>query len=288
MDGTGVALVTPFDADGSLREEALLEVADHVADAVDFVVPCGSTGEAPLLTDDERARVVELVADAVDCPVVAGTGGPGYRTTLARTERAAEVGADAALVVTPFYYGHDGRTLSAYYRDLADESPVPIYLYQIPGYTGTALSPETVESLASHPNVAGMKDSSGDVGRFQRYADRTADAEFSLLVGSGSVYAAALDAGADGGILALANLVPGLAAGIYRRHGEDPAAARALNADLVELNEAVTARYSIPGLKAGMEHRGLPAGHPRRPFRPAGDDVRRDVATLTDAVLEGE
>ncbi|PSQ17369.1 dihydrodipicolinate synthase family protein [Halobacteriales archaeon QS_8_69_26] len=286
MDGTGVALVTPFGPDGSLREDDLRSVADRVAEHVDFVVPCGSTGEAPLLTDEEAARVVRAVADEVDVPVVAGTGGPGFDGTLDRTVRAAEAGADAALVVTPYYYGHDQRTLSAYYRDLADESPLPVYLYSIPTYTGVALSPETVGALSTHPNVAGIKDSSGDLERAHRYVERTTDADFSVLVGSGSIYAAALDGGADGAILAMANLVPGLASEVYRRHREDPAAARALNADLVELNHAVTARYGVPGLKAAMEHRGMPAGHPRRPFRPVGDDVRRELATMVDGVLD--
>lgn len=285
MQGTGLPLVTPFDQTGEVDEPALRELVDRVTDAgVDFIVPCGSNSEAPLLTAAERRRVVEIVADRSDVPVLAGTGQPGYRETLADTEAAAKVGADAALVVTPYYFRHDQGALASYYRDLADESPVPIYLYSVPKYTETALDPRTIESLATHPNVGGIKDSSGNLERLQRTVDLTADSEFSVLVGSGSIYAAGLDHGADGGVLALANVVPALASDIYRRHVDgDSDGARDLNRSLVELNRAVTARHGVPGLKAAMRSRSLPAGHVRRPFQPVDDATATELAELVEA-----
>jgi 4-hydroxy-tetrahydrodipicolinate synthase len=289
MHGTGPPLVTPFDADGEIDEPALRDLVAWVeARGVDFLVPCGSNSEAELMTAEERARTVEVVCDVASVPVLAGTGSPGLRETLAATDDAATAGADAALVVTPFYYSHDQSTLETYYRDLADEASVPIYLYSVPAYTDVALMPETVGRLADHPNVAGMKDSSGDLERFMLTRRETADADFDLLVGSGSVLAPALDAGADGGVLALSNIAPAEATEVYERHqAGDRTGAHDLNADLVALNRAITAEYSVPGLKYAMRERGAPAGHERRPHRPPDDAARAaldahldDLATL--------
>jgi 4-hydroxy-tetrahydrodipicolinate synthase len=282
VKGIGLPLATPFTSDGALDEDALCELVSWAeARGVDFIVPCGSNSEAELMTADERARVVELVAEEASVPVLAGTGHPGYEATRAATADAAAAGADAALVVTPFYYDHDDETLAAYYRDLADESEIPVYLYSVPPFTGVELSPEVVGELATHPNVAGMKDSSGDVETFVRERRRTADADFDLLVGAGGVLAQALDAGADGGVLALANVAPEAVVDVYETHrAGDHAAARERNADLVELNRAVTSEYGVPGLKAAMRARGAPAGHPRRPFRSVSETARDELETL--------
>ncbi|SIR48336.1 4-hydroxy-tetrahydrodipicolinate synthase/4-hydroxy-2-oxoglutarate aldolase [Haladaptatus litoreus] len=285
MHGTGVPLLTPFDDEGNLREADLRELVAWVEDrGVDFIVPCGSNSEAELMSVEERNRVTEIVADEASVPVLAGTGHPGLRETLRQTNLAAEAGADAALVVTPFYFGHGDDTLADYYRTVAEESPIPVYLYSVPVFTDVVLSPEVVGELADHENIAGMKDSSGNLTRLQRERARTEDADFDLLVGSGSIFAAGLDAGADGGILGLANVAPERASEIYRLHqGGHDAQARQLNAKLVELNQAITAEYGVPGAKAAMQARGAPAGAPRRPHRPVSDEVRGELAELVQA-----
>jgi len=291
MDGLGVPLATPFGDAGDVDHDALAELVSWVTDrGVDFLVPCGSNSESELLTADERAAVVETVVDAApaDVPVLAGTGSPGLRETREATERAAGAGAEGALVVTPFYYDHTESDVEAYYWEVADASPLPVYLYSVPKYTGHALAPRTVESLATHPNVAGMKDSTGDLGAFQRIRRFTADEAFDLFVGSASVFAAALDAGGDGGVLALANVAPERAADITDEHaaGNDDAA-RALNRAVVELNHAVTAEYGVPGLKAAMRSRGLPAGTVRSPHRPVDEAAVDELESLVaDAVGE--
>jgi dihydrodipicolinate synthase/N-acetylneuraminate lyase len=289
MQGLGVPLATPFDEDGDVDHDALAALTDWVTErGVDFLVPCGSNSEAELLTADERTAVVETVADAApeDVPVLAGTGAPGRRETLELTAAAADAGADAALVVTPFYFGHDDDAVAAYYRELADDSPLPVYLYSVPKYTGYTLPPAVAGDLAEHHNVAGMKDSSGDLGAFQRTRTATADDDFDLLVGSGSVFAPALDAGADGGVLALANVAPEVASEILAAHhrGDDDAA-RARNRAAVDLNHAVTAEYGVPGLKAAMRSRGAPAGTVRSPHRPVDDEAAGALAALVDDTL---
>ncbi|MFC5971903.1 dihydrodipicolinate synthase family protein [Halomarina salina] len=285
MHGTGAPVVTPFDESGAVDEAALRETVEwQEARGIDFLVPCGSTSEAPLMTPDERARVTEVVCDAASGPVLAGTGHAGLAATKDQTERASKAGADGALVVTPFYFDHGPETMRRYYEAVADASPIPVYLYSVPVFTDVALDPDTVESLATHSNVHGMKDSSGDIGTFQRLRDRTPD-DFDLFVGSGSVYAPALDAGADGSITSLANLVPEAASEVYETHAEYGAEARELSAALVELNVAVTETYGIPGLKAAMRDRGAPAGYPRSPFEDVDDETREQLTELVDDVL---
>lgn len=289
MQGLGVPLATPFDDDGDVDHDALAALTDWVTDrGVDFLVPCGSNSEAELLTADERTAVVETVVDAApdDANVLAGTGAPGLRETLELTEDAADAGADGALVVTPFYFDHDDEDVAAYYRAVADAAPIPVSLYSVPKYTGYALPPEVVGDLADHPNVAGMKDSGGDLGAFQRTRARTADADFDLLVGSGGVFAPALDAGADGGVLALANVAPEVASEILDAHRSgDDERARDLNRAAVDLNHAVTAGHGVAGLKAAMRSRDAPAGTVRSPHRPVDDDAAADLAALVDGLL---
>ncbi|WP_277554918.1 dihydrodipicolinate synthase family protein [Halobaculum limi] len=287
MHGTGPPLVTPFDADGDLDETALRGLVAWVEDrGVDFLVPCGSNSEAELMTAEERARTVEVVADAASVPVLAGTGSPGLRETLEATDAAADAGADAALVVTPFYYGHDQETLEAYYTEVADAAEIPVYLYSVPAYTDTKLAPDTIGRLARHPNIGGMKDSSGDIQSFQRIEARTADADFDLMVGSGGVLAQALAAGGTGGVLALANIAPEATTAIYEAHeAGDDARARELTAACVELNYAVTGGYSVPGLKYAMRQRDAPAGHVRSPHRPADAEA---TAALDDLLADLE
>lgn len=286
MEGTGVAVVTPFTAGGDIDESALATLVGELeARGVDFIVPVGSNGESVLLSPDERTRVIQLVTDAATVPVLAGTGTPGLRRTRRATERAAAAGADGALVVTPYYYKHNQSTLAAYYRDLAESAPLPVYAYSTPSKVGVHLEAETVAELATHPNIAGLKDSSGDLERLQREVALTSDQAFDVLIGHGGLYAQALDAGAAGGVLAVANLVPAVVSEVYDRHtADDAVGARALNATLVELNHAVTAEYGVPGLKAAMRLRGLPAGHVRSPHRPVGPEVEAELEDLLAAV----
>jgi Dihydrodipicolinate synthase/N-acetylneuraminate lyase len=281
MDGVGPPLVTPFTQEGDLDEPALRELVGWVEQrGVDFHVPCGSNSEAELMTSTERTRVIEIVVEEASVPVLAGTGSPGLRETLEATEAAAAVGADAALVVTPFYFNHDQSTLETYYRAVADAAPLPVYLYSVPGYTDVRLQPETVEKLATHDNIVGMKDSSGDVAEFIRLANRTENADFQPVVGSGSVLAQALDAGGSGGVLALANIAPAVCSEIFQLHQEDPEAARELNAGFVELNRAITATYGIAGLKWAMRARGAPAGHVRSPHQPIDEPAKSALESL--------
>ena len=288
VSGVGPPLVTPFDQNGDVDYGRLRELVGWVESrGVDFLVPCGSTSEAALLTADERARVVETVVSAASVPVVAGTGHPGLRETLESTRAAREAGADAALVVTPFYYEHGQEQLVAYYRELAGQSPLPVYLYAVPTYTGLELDPDTVGSLAAESGIAGLKDSSGSLGALVGHRRRTDDS-FTLLAGSADLLASGLVHGSDGGILAVANLRPELAAETVECHERDPERARRLTADLGEFHRAVF-EHGIPGLKWALRKRGAPAGYPRSPHRTLDDERRASLRrTLEDIERRSE
>ncbi|MFC7074576.1 dihydrodipicolinate synthase family protein [Halovenus rubra] len=281
MHGIGPPLVTPCTEQGDVDYAALRELVGWVENrGVDFLLACGSTSEAELLTAAERKRVVETVVEEASVPVLAGTGHPGLRETLDSTAAAVDAGADAALVVTPFYYNHGHDTLVSYYRAVADSAEIPVYLYSVPGYTDVQLTPKTVAELASHPNIAGMKDTNGSLGSFIRTQQRVADGTFDLLIGTANILSQALSAGARGGVLALANLYPRKCVKIHELYESTPKRAQSLNAELVDINTAVTTMYGIPGLKWAMRQRGAPAGYPRSPQQPPDEHAKQHLASL--------
>lgn len=283
INGVGPPLVTPFTQSGDVDYDRLRELVEWVeSHGVDFLVPCGTTSEAELLTTAERARVIETVVDAASVPVIAGTGHPGLRETKASTQTAADVGADGVLVVTPFYYSHSQETFISYYRELAKGSSLPVYLYSVPDYANAHLDPETVGTLAGHPNIVGIKDSSGLFGRFVR-TTRRVDEEFTLLVGSAALVASTLAAGGDGEILGIANLRPDIATAIPDLLERDPARASAETSRLHEIHETVF-EHGIPGLKWAMRERGAPAGYPRSPHQPLTVETKDKLRRALDGI----
>jgi 4-hydroxy-tetrahydrodipicolinate synthase len=279
--------VTPFDETGAIDKARLQDLVAWVEErGVDFITPCGSNSEAELMTASERETVIEVVTEEARVPVLAGTGSPGMKETLQATEAAASAGADAALVITPFYYTFDQSELESYFIDVADEAQIPIYLYSVPAFTGVKLNPETVGRLASHPNIAGMKDSNAELGEFTRTQQRTADKDFHLLIGSASVLAQSLEVGGAGGVNAFANLYPERLSEVYEIHDDDPRRARELNASLVELNTAITAKYGISGLKWAMRYRDAPAGYSRTPHTEPEKEALDHLQSLVDNLSE--
>ena len=284
MEGTGVPLVTPFDEKGDIDESKLAELVGWVEErGVDFIVPCGSNSEAELMTAEERARVVEIVVESASVPILAGTGHPGLRESTIQTELAASAGADAALIVTPFYFSHSQEDMAIYYKKLAELVSIPVYLYSVPKFTHVSLEPDTIAELSDDENIKGMKDSSGNSDLFQQEVEVTKEKEFDMLVGAGGIYAQALEMGATGGVLALANIAPEKCSEIYQLYKKgDSENAKILNDELVELNRGVTGTYGISGLKAAMEMRGAPAGFSRSPHRGVGGAEKEGLQNLLD------
>jgi 4-hydroxy-2-oxoglutarate aldolase len=248
-------------------------------------VALGSNGEAVHLDRDER-HVVIATARAVagsQGQVLAGAGTDSTRGTIALCQLAAEAGADVALVLPPSYYRArmDAAALRAHYLAVADASPIPVMIYNMPANTaGLDLDAETILTLSAHPNIAGMKDSSGNVAKLAEVV-AGARADFVTLAGSAGFLLPALVVGARGAIAALANIAPKecleLVALFEASRLEE---ARALQARLIPVNTAVTSGYGVPGLKAALEFVAHYGGAPRRPLAPLGQGERVRLRSL--------
>ena len=211
-----------------------------------------------------------------------GTGAESTRLTVRRCHEAHTVGADAVLVVAPHYYSGamSVEALRAHYRRVADDSPLPVLLYNIPKYMHFRLEPALVAELATHENVVGIKDSSGDLALLQAYLQAQSDS-FTVLTGNGAQLHAALTAGARGGILAVALFAAGRAVAIHRAHAAgDPATAERLQAELKPAAATIVGELGVPGVKAAMDAAGLHGGPVRAPLLDLDAAARARVAAL--------
>ena len=269
--GLYTPITTPFAVDGTLDEAALRTNIGYWIDTpLTGLVLLGSNGEAPQLDDAEADRVLAIAREAVprDRPLIAGTGRESTRATIAATRRAAQAGVDAVLVRTPsFFKGQmTSDALDRFYTAVADASMTPVLLYNVTMYTGVNLLPDAVEKLAAHPNIVGIKESGSDMAQMAEYITRTPD-DFTVLAGSATTFFAALCAGADGGVLALASLLPEQCRRLMtlvrdRRIDE----ARDLQRLLTPLARSVGSVYGVAGLKAALDLIGYTGGLPRPPL----------------------
>lgn len=288
LDGILAPLVTPFDRAGEVDGDAFVaNVRAHLAAGLHGVVVAGSTGEAALLDEDERARLVELARGAVPAEgtLLVGTGAESTRAVITRSRAAAERGADGVLVVAPHYYG-DAMTPDAlrdHYLRIADASPVPVLLYTIPKYMHFALPADVVAVLARHENIVGMKDSSGDATLLRGYL-ATQGAAFKVLTGSGSLLGEALGLGAHGAILAVALFAPALALDVLQAaRAGDSGGVTASQQRLAPLAARIVAGMGVAGVKAALDAVGLRGGAPRPPLRPLTPDGADTLRSLIRA-----
>ncbi|HEX2203434.1 MAG TPA: dihydrodipicolinate synthase family protein [Longimicrobium sp.] len=245
------------------------------------VVLFGSTGEGPLLDEDEKARLTDAARDVVgERLLLAGTGAESTRATIRATKAVAAEGADAVLVQPPAYYKPlmTPEALRDHYTAVADASPVPVILYQVPPrFSGVELPAGLVGELAKHPNVAGIKDSHGDLKTLGALVDACGK-NAAVLAGSGAVLFGALEIGAVGGILAVALLAPAQCAELCHAYAEGrlPEAGR-LQERIAPLHKSVVADLGIPGMKAALDELGLHGGAPRPPLKPLREKDRPRV-----------
>jgi 4-hydroxy-2-oxoglutarate aldolase len=292
LSGVLLPFTTPFAEDESVDLKALRSnLARWNASGVSGYVALGSTGERFHLDEREREAVVETARECVprELSFVVGVGGQGTRGTVEDCKLTARQGADAVLVLTPHFYkgAMTQAALASHFEAVADSSPVPVVLYNIPQNTGVALAPETVARLSEHENVAGIKDSSGDVANFVEMVRLVGEGakEFDLLTGHAGVFHASLASGAVGGILAAGCVLPRLCVEIYEaaRAGEHERA-RELQRSLAPVARAVTVRFGIGGLKYALDLLGYAGGPVRAPLAEPGEDARREIARLLDEV----
>jgi len=285
--GVHIPTTTPFDAGGELDEAALAENLRAFAKTgiAGFVVG-GSTGEAVLLDTQERDRCLRVAREAAgDLQIIAGTGAESRRHTLRLTRMAAEAGADAVLVQPPAFYSGamTPMVLVEHYTAVADASPVPVFVYQVPPKFATLVFPDAViVDLAGHPNIVGLKDSRGDIEGLRRWIELTSD-DFEVLVGNGALLLDALDAGAAGGILGVANVAPVQCARLAAAHAEGSRADAERLADVVaSLHVGIVGGMGVPGVKAALDLLGRRGGAPRRPLMPLPDSRREELEILLE------
>ena len=291
MDLSGVypALTTPFAADGSVSLADLkYNIERYNPTGLAGFVVLGSTGESVLLSRTEMDDVLIAVRDAAGQGkrLIAGTGAESTQDTIERTKRAAELGYQLALVKTPHYYkpAYKPEVLIAHYRRVADASPIPVLLYSVPIFTGVTLEAPEVGALAEHPNIVGIKESSGHVMRVAEIVS-ACPADFQVLTGSAGTMLAGLTVGAKGAILALGSALPEMCVALYDlyRSGEIDKA-RALQNVLLKASKVIQSEHAIAGIKFVMDQRGYHGGVPRLPLVPLPDFHKQRVLDLLSSI----
>ncbi|ELZ96413.1 dihydrodipicolinate synthase family protein [Haloferax sulfurifontis] len=286
FDGVHCPLVTPFDG-GTVDHEALGALVDHVVDGgVDGLVPCGTTGEFASLDDAESRAVLETTVErAAGRPVMAGTAATSVAATVDRIDVAAEVGADAALITLPYFHGsNDPSGDVAFVESVADESALPLYLYNIPACVGRSLGADAVVDLAEHGAIRGLKDSSGDLNYFSELLRRTPDA-FQLFEGFDSHLVPGLVLGATGGVNALSNVVPEafVAAATAADRGDVAEARRIHERHIAPLFQQCVEHGFAPATKAALRARGvLETAEVRPPLVGLDKTARGEISSLVE------
>jgi 4-hydroxy-2-oxoglutarate aldolase len=285
INGIFPALATPFATDGTVSLSGVRQnIARYNQTAVAGYVVLGSTGESVMLSREEADSILVAAREAgiAEKLLIAGTGAESTAETIAKTKRAAALGYQVALVKTPYYYkpAYRADTYIHHYRAVADASPIPILLYSVPIFTGITLDTPEIVELSQHPNILGIKDSSGVIQRVAEVVG-SAPASFHVLTGGAAVIYPALCVGARGAILALADALPEKCAELYHlvQSGQHDRA-KALQLQLAHASKRILSEGSIAGLKYAMDLRGYQGGVPRLPLLPLKEDKKQAIAAL--------
>jgi 4-hydroxy-2-oxoglutarate aldolase len=284
LHGIFPPIPTPF-VDGDIAYDKLASNIEKWSQTgLKGLVVMGSNGEYVYLSASEKRKLFEKAVEATPehMQIIAGTGCESTAETIELTRDCAERGAHAALVVTPHYYG--GRmseaAMLAHFTAVADRSPIPIVLYNVPKFTHVNMTFGLVAQLSAHPNIVGIKDSTGSVIQLGEFANHV-DGDFSLLVGTAGALFGGLVIGCVGGVLALANVAPENCVNIYEHVKQgDYEAAKHLQLKMIPVNQAVTATYGVPGLKAAMDMLGYFGGDPRPPLLPSSEREKSEIRQI--------
>ena len=295
LKGIVPPLVTPFDAQGSVRYDAFEGNFDKYFEAgIQGFLVLGSNGESVYLEHSEKLRLIQSARKRVPASMMllAGTGVESTQATIQLTREAADLGVDAVLVKNPFYYkpAMSFDVYHAHYTAVADASPVPVVIYNVPVFTGIPVEARLVIELSKHPNIIGLKESSGDARLISETIWNTPK-DFTVLAGAAPVLFPNMMSGARGGIVALACAAPKAMLTLYRACASgDYAKAAQAQRIIAPAAGAVTAKYGIAGLKAGMALEGFDPGLPRRPLlplkQPQIDDLQQIFSRMNSELAE--
>jgi 4-hydroxy-tetrahydrodipicolinate synthase len=285
LNGMFVPCITPFTRAGRLDVDGLKAcVRFWLEGKVSGLVPCGSNGEAPYLTRQERIRVIQTVLDEVKgkVPVIAGTGSMSTQETITFTKDAANLGANAALVVTPFYFKLSNKEMHEHFCAVSEAVDIPIIIYNVPKFSGVSLDPVQVQNLvAENEGIIGVKDSGGNLGAITETVRLVGD-RISVLAGTADVALSTLMIGGTGAVLAVGNAFPALCNRLYEafknKRYEETAK---LQSHLSFANEVLVKKFNqISAIKEAMRLQGLEAGYPRRPALPLDNEARKTLEKL--------
>jgi len=291
LNGIFVPHVTPFTREGDLDLKALrVCVRFWLESGVSGLVPCGSNGEAPYLSRQERIKVIETVVDEVNgkIPVIAGTGSMSTKETITFTKDAKDLGVDAALIVTPFYFKPTNREMHEHYRTILQTVDLPIVVYNVPKFTGFSLETAFIHQLVSeNEKIIGLKDSSGNIGSITEIIRLVGD-KISVLAGTADVALPTFLLGGKGAVIAVANVFPKLCSQLYETFKNSKyEEAKMLQKRISFANEVLVKRYNqLSAIKEALRLQGLPGGYPRKPALPLDSEEKKAVQNLLKIINE--
>ncbi len=277
-------IITPMNEDESVNEKELRNQVNRlIAAGIHGIFAFGTNGEAYILSENEKERVLSAIVEEVGgrVPVYAGTGCAGTADTIRLSKKAKEIGADVLSIITPYFAQASQEELTAHYEAVAAEVDLPIILYNIPARAGNALAPATVERLSGVSNIVGVKDSSGNFDTILQYLERTKDRDFAILAGNDSLILWTLLAGGTGAVSGCANVYPENIVGIYNAFAAgDPEKARACQDAIRSFRGLFRYGNSIAVIKAAVGMLGYPVGKCRRPFCMLPEEGLRAIREL--------
>lgn len=280
--GIYTPIVTPFNEKEEIDYAKMKHNLDKWGNTdLDGIVVLGSNGEFVYLSIEEKLELVKFVIEnfKYDKKIIVGTSCESTKETILLSNKAAELGADAVLVLPPHYFkgGMKDDVLYQYFADVADASSIPVMLYNMPGNTGVNLSSSLVSKLSKHPNIVGIKDTSGNIVQLSEIVRDTND-DFAVFAGNAGYLLPALAVGARGATLALANILPDECCKLVSLFKEGKMEeAKELQLRLLEPNFTVTGRFGVPALKYALDLLGYKGGYPRKPLLPLSEENKRIV-----------
>ena len=269
FSGSYVALVTPFHEDGSVNFDKLKELVNwQIAQGTDGIVALGTTGESSTMTHEEDDEVARCVIETVNgrIPVICGAGSNCTKTQLEKSRRYCEMGADGLLLITPYYNKANDEGMYRHFATVADAVDAPIILYNVPGRTGCSISPACCARLAAHPNIAGIKEASGNIGYTARIAQMVGE-DFCMFSGNDDMIVPIMSLGGCGVISVLANVCPAQTHELVASFAAgDVAHARALQLRYLDLIDALFCEVNPIAVKEAMNQLGMDVGGYRLPL----------------------
>jgi 4-hydroxy-2-oxoglutarate aldolase len=285
LNGIFPPVTTPFNERGDVDYAALSSnISRYNEDGLAGYVALGSNGEVVHLSSEERTRVIETIKRGATSAhtIIAGVNELSTRAAIEAARAAADSGADVVLVVTPYYYkgSMTQEAFTRHFNDVADRSPLPVLIYNVPSNTGVVIESATIAKLAGHENIIGVKDSAGNMGAISETIRRS-PASFQVMVGNGGILFPSLMMGATGAVLAIACAAPRACVDLYQAaKAGDHQRGRELQNRIAPLSHIVTAGLGVPGLKAAMEMLGLAGGPPRAPLAPVSSSERERIKAV--------